>query len=113
MASGQEAHDGPTPLSEPAPGAPGAGTLDAKLPPDPDVAKVVAQGQLTVTILGLIFGTICVIAGVILFALGVTGSTSWTTALFGGENKVADAAPGTILFVAGIYAIRVTRYKIT
>jgi hypothetical protein len=104
--------EGPLPLSAETEVS-GLGKLTVKLPKDPHVATEVARQQFRVTIAGLIVGLIFMAAGVLLFLRGVQGSTSWTASSLGSQSKLADAAPGTILFVVGLLVIWTTRYKVT
>src|SRR5438132_1976187 len=61
---------------------------------------------------GLVVGLACVVSGVLLFFHGVTGSTSWIGSFIGAQSKLADAAPGTVLFVVGLFVIWATRFEI-
>jgi hypothetical protein len=66
--------------------------------------------QFLYSIAGLIVGVICVIGGIVLFLHGILGSSSWVGSFLGAQTKLADAAPGTILFVVGLFVIWVTRF---
>jgi hypothetical protein len=58
---------------------------------------------------GLIVGAICILAGVALFLLGLTGKTSWTISVLGARSQVWDAAPGVVLFLVGLLIVYATR----
>ena len=90
----------------------GLSSLPVKLPKDREVAQQVARQQFVVSIMGLIVGVICIVAGVFLFVRGIQGSTSWTAKFIGTESQLADAAPGTILFVVGVVIIWITRHDV-
>jgi hypothetical protein len=68
--------------------------------------------QLIYSLGGLILGLACIIGGIVLFLHGVTGSTSWTTEIIGLESELSDAAPGTVLFIVGLFLVFVTRYVV-
>ena len=61
---------------------------------------------------GLLVSVIFVIGGLVLFAYGTMGSTTWVASVVGAESNITDAAPGTILFVAGVLLAVITRYNI-
>lgn len=68
--------------------------------------------QFIYSIAGLVVGLACVIGGIILFLHGIVGPTAhWTTNLLGID--VSDAAPGVILFVAGLLFTWITRFSVT
>ena len=62
---------------------------------------------------GLVVGVVCILGGLILFILGVTSATSWTAKILGAESTLADAAPGAVLFIVGLFVVYITRYNIT
>lgn len=76
------------------------------------VSSEVSRLHLIYSLTGLILGLCCVIAGVVLFLHGVTGSTSWISKFVGASNEISDAAPGTILFIVGLLVVWITRFKI-
>jgi len=61
---------------------------------------------------GQILGLGCIVGGIALFWLGVTGSTSWTVKILGAESKLLEAAPGAVLFVVGLFLVWVTRFAV-
>ena len=64
------------------------------------------------SITGLVLGLICILGGIALFLNGIAGSTNWTAKLLGNETKLTDAAPGTILFIVGLFITIATKYKV-
>lgn len=64
------------------------------------------------SIFGLFVGLVCILGGLYLFNLGVTGSASWIFKWAEGESQLSNAAPGTILFVVGVYIVWTTRFKV-
>lgn len=68
--------------------------------------------QLIYSLAGLLVGLACVIAGVVLFLHGVSGSSSWVGEVIGARSKLSDAAPGTVLFVVGMLIVVVTRFEV-
>ena len=68
--------------------------------------------QLIYSLAGLLVGLACVIAGVVLFLHGVTGSSSWVGEVIGARSKLSDAAPGTVLFIVGMLIVAITRFEI-
>jgi hypothetical protein len=87
-------------------------------PPDPDgnpylqLWRDVVRYQFIYSVVSLFLGLCCIIAGTVLFLLGVTGQSSWTVKLLGARSELADAAPGTILFVVGLFYVFITRYVV-
>ena len=61
---------------------------------------------------GLVLGLLCMIGGAALFFFGITGAISWTTKILGSESTVANAGPGVILFIIGLFVTIATRYKV-
>ena len=66
--------------------------------------------QLVYSLTGLCVSVICIVGGVMLFAFGTIGSSTWVANVLGAESKITDAAPGAVLFVAGVLLAVVTRY---
>jgi hypothetical protein len=63
------------------------------------------------SIIGLVLGLVCIITGAALFFAGVVGATSWTASLLGLQSKVTDAAPGSVLFIVGLFVVWATRFR--
>lgn len=61
---------------------------------------------------GLLIGLFFVIGGCVLSFNGVAGAVSWTSKFLGMESSINDAAPGVVLFLAGLFVIFVTRYNV-
>jgi hypothetical protein len=77
--------------------------------------KLIAQAvrsEYIYGMLGQILGLSSIIGGVVLFLNGVAGSTSWTAKLLGLESNINDAAPGSVLFIVGLFLVRATRPKV-
>jgi hypothetical protein len=70
------------------------------------------QNETGNSLAGLFLGLVCVIGGMVLFLNGVAGSTSWSAKVLGFESQLSDAAPGSVLFVIGLFVIWITRYKV-
>lgn len=80
---------------------------------DPDFWKLTARYQLIYSFAGLIVGLAFVVAGVILFFHGVSGSTGWIAEAFGMKSTLTDAPPGVVLFVAGFLVVAVTGFRVS
>lgn len=86
-----------------------------ELPPDPKARQLwtrLARLQLIYALAGLVFGIGCIVGGLGLFLHGVVGATSWVGEMIGFQSRLADAAPGTILFIVGLAVVWVTRFSI-
>jgi hypothetical protein len=86
-----------------------------ELPPDPKARQLwtrLARLQLIYSLAGLVFGLGCIVGGLGLFLHGVVGSTSWVGDVIGIQSRLADAAPGTILFVIGLLVVWLTRFSV-
>ena len=68
--------------------------------------------QFIYSMAGLVLGLVCVIGGIVLFLYGIAGETSWTAKVIGLESDISDAAPGSLLFIAGICIVYITRFVI-
>jgi len=77
-----------------------------------EIILAAVRGEYLYARLGLSLGILAIIGGVILGLNGVAGSTSWTADLIGLKSQVNDAAPGTVLFIIGLFMIWATRPKI-
>jgi hypothetical protein len=86
-----------------------------ELPPDPRQRQFwtrMARLQLIYSLAGLVFGLGCIVGGLGLFLHGIVGSTSWVGEFIGVQSKLADAAPGTVLFIVGLLVVWLTRFSI-
>jgi uncharacterized membrane protein len=86
-----------------------------ELPPDPRQRQFwarLAHLQLIYSLAGLIVGLTCVVGGLGLFLHGIVGSSSWVGDFIGIQSKLADAAPGTVLFIVGLLVIWLTRFSV-
>ncbi len=68
--------------------------------------------QFLYSLSGLLLGTVCMLLGTLLFLFGLTGDTTWTASMMGFDSKLTDAAPGTVLFVVGLFVVVLTRYVV-
>ena len=66
--------------------------------------------HLVYSLAGLLLGLACILGGILLFLRGVTGATSWTARVLGIDSQISDAAPGALLFVAGVIVVWLTRF---
>jgi hypothetical protein len=85
------------------------------LPPDPRERQFwtrMARLQLIYSLAGLVFGLGCIVGGLGLFLHGIVGSSSWVGDFIGVQSKLADAAPGTVLFIVGLLVVWLTRFSI-
>lgn len=76
-----------------------------------DLSRTALILRFAYSLIGLFLGLVCILGGIALFLHGVTGTTSWTASLLGAESQIHDAAPGTILFVVGIFYVLITRFR--
>jgi len=84
-----------------------------QLPAEPDPQwERIARMQLVYSIAGLVLGLASIVGGIVLFFRGISGSSSWIAEAFGFKSTLSDAAPGTVLFVVGIFVVVVTRFDI-
>lgn len=72
----------------------------------------ISRHHLIYSLAGLVLGLLCVIGGIFLFCEGATGKMSWTAKFLGASSEVLDAAPGAVLFIVGLFIVRVTRFKV-
>jgi len=68
--------------------------------------------KLIYSLAGLFLGLSCLTGGIFLFLNGIEGSTNWVAKILGSESSITGAAPGSILFIVGLFIILITRYKI-
>ena len=68
--------------------------------------------QFWYSVLGLVLGLICVLAGLTLVLHGIGGSTSWTADILGAKSELSDATPGVVFSVLGLFIIWTTRYRV-
>ncbi|WP_197120962.1 hypothetical protein [Pseudoalteromonas sp. NZS100] len=81
--------------------------------PETDKATqlALAKYQLIYSIIGLAVGLVCVLGGIYLFIKGVMGEMDWSLKVFGNESVIANAAPGAVLFIVGLFLVIVTKFK--
>src|SRR4051812_6529348 len=80
---------------------------------DTELHKLGLKLKFAYSLVGLMLGLGCIIAGVVLGLNGVVGHTNWTASVFGLSTDLNDAAPGVIVFVVGIFMVFITRFKVT
>ena len=78
----------------------------------PELVLELARAQYRYSIFGMAAGLICFAGGIFLFIYGVAGDVSWSLKLLGFESKLANAAPGAVLFVVGAVIVYLSQYKI-
>jgi len=66
-------------------------------------------GEYVYGLLGLLFGFVAILLGVILTIRGVAGEVSWTTSFLGLSSEINDAGPGVVLALIGLFIIYITR----
>lgn len=93
--------------TEPPPGPPGGDRSGTER-----LLALAISREYAYSMLGLVLGLACIIAGTILGLHGVAGSTSWTAKVLGLESNINDAAPGVVLFVVGVFYVWITRPKV-
>jgi len=76
-----------------------------------ELVKIYLRHKLIYSISGLVLGLICILSGLVLFLNGISGATSWTASLFGFNSKISDAAPGSVIFIVGIFFVLITRHN--
>src|SRR4051812_34091585 len=64
------------------------------------------------SVIGLVLGAVCILAGVMLGLSGVVGHTSFAAQTFGLSTKVSDAAPGVVVFFVGAVFVALTRFRV-
>ena len=85
---------------------------DAMTEFDPEIHRLGMKLKFVYSLVGLLVGAGCIIAGVILGLAGVVGHTSWTASALGFSTNMTDATPGVIVFVVGIFFVLITRFKV-
>ena len=97
----------------------------AKKPPSPKTEKTRTTISHTATLIdnchrrsiiyglsGLLLGLSTIIAGTIMCVHGVVGSSSWSAKILGAQSNINDAGPGVVLFLVGLFVVRITRPEI-
>jgi hypothetical protein len=80
---------------------------------DRELYRRAAKYQFWYSVLGLLVGIICVVAGMLLLLHGIAGHTSWTASILGAKSELNDAAPGVVFAVLGLFVIWVSRFGIS
>jgi hypothetical protein len=68
--------------------------------------------EFIIILISLIGGIGCLIAGIILTLLGLTGATEWIVEISGFTSKLINASPGVILMIIGFILTFKSRMKI-
>jgi len=77
-----------------------------------EFAKRALRYQFIYSLVGLVMGVASMLIGMVLFLHGVAGHSSWSATILGSGSQLNDAAPGTVLFVIGLFVVVVTRFKV-
>ncbi|MCR9625304.1 hypothetical protein NB476_23595 [Vibrio sp. RM-44-3] len=78
---------------------------------DNQTQLALARYQLIYSVIGLFLGLVCICGGIYLFIQGITGEMNWSLKVFGNESVIANAAPGAVLFIVGLFLVIVTKFK--
>ncbi len=76
-----------------------------------ETMRTVSRHQLIYSMTGLAVAVVLTLLGCLLFLAGITDDTQWTVNTLGLESELNDAAPGAVLFVAGLVIGVITRYS--
>lgn len=84
---------------------------------EPSVANTVFGVQalhyeFIIVLISLISGIGCLIAGIILTILGVTGSIEWIVEVSGFTSRIINASPGIVIMIIGLILTLKSRLKI-
>jgi hypothetical protein len=87
---------------------------EVEVPPDidPEVIKEAVRAQRTVSIIGYVVGGIAVLAGIAIFALGLSEAIEWEIEGFGLSSKVQTSAAGVVIAIIGLLVIMVSRFSV-
>ncbi len=78
----------------------------------PEIIEQMSQYQIIYSMSGLVLGFICIIGGIVISLLGVTGTITWKMKLLNVSSELDNAIPGVILFIVGIFIVWITRFSI-
>ncbi|EJT1896430.1 hypothetical protein NV115_003518 [Vibrio alginolyticus] len=78
---------------------------------DGQTQQALARYQFIYSVVGLLLGLVCIIGGLYLFIQGIKGEINWSLKVLGNESDIANAAPGAVLFIVGLFLVIVTRFK--
>ena len=84
---------------------------------EPSVANTVFGAQalhyeFIIVLISLIGGIGCLIAGIILTILGLTGSIEWIVEVSGFTSRIINASPGIVIMIIGLILTLKSRLKI-
>lgn len=74
--------------------------------------QMLIRYQFIASLVGLVIGLVLMILGAVLFLNGVTGSTSFVAEVLGLKGRLANASPGALLSLIGLFIIYVTRFNV-
>ncbi len=63
------------------------------------------------SVIGLVVGLFCILLGVVLLIIGVTGLINWSFAFGGINSSLTNASPGVLLMIIGLLIIYITNHK--
>ncbi len=78
---------------------------------DSQTQLALARYQLIYSVIGLFLGSVCIGGGIYLFVQGITGEMNWSLKVLGNESVIANAAPGAVLFIVGLFFVIATKFK--
>ncbi|CAN2050515.1 hypothetical protein GMMP1_970006 [Candidatus Magnetomoraceae bacterium gMMP-1] len=67
--------------------------------------------QFIYSLCGLGLGMFCIVGGIYLFVSGVAGETQMNLKCLGISGKISNAAPGSVLFLVGLFIIFITKFR--
>jgi hypothetical protein len=88
------------------------GAVDIQGSVSDHVIVQLSRFQFMYSLIGMILGVICMIGGIVLCLASVGGATDWSIKILQFNSKLAKAAPGVMLFVAGVVITYVTSFRV-
>lgn len=87
---------------------------EVDLTPDtpPDIQRMAVAAEAGSSRWGMVVGGVAVLAGIVIFALGLTEAVAWEFAGPGVSAKVQTSAAGIVIATIGLCVIALTRPKI-
>ena len=90
-------------------------SIDPDLANTPEGSKIISDAlhqEYLTFLLPFISGSVCIIGGVILTFLGVSGNITWIVEVTGFTSRLANASPGIVLMVIGALLICSKKYEV-
>jgi hypothetical protein len=84
--------------------------IDAEV--DPTIIARAIETARQIALVGLGVGLICIISGVVLLVLGVSGAVTWTVSGLGASSELQTSATGVVIAVVGLAVIYITRLNV-